>query len=126
MNNFNIMNLINQMPIYELNNTISELKKEFNFDIYFGREDLKSDEKTSDTSVKIKFKVILSSIKSDKKISVLKTVKTLLNLGLKESKDLVEKTPSIIKQDIFQDEAEEIKNQLESSGGVVVLEKITI
>jgi len=126
MNNLNIMNLINQMPIYELNNTISELKKEFNFDIYFGREDLKSDEKTSDTSVKIKFKVILSSIKSDKKISVLKTVKTLLNLGLKESKDLVEKTPSIIKQDIFQDEAEEIKNQLESSGGVVVLEKITI
>jgi len=120
------MNLINQMPIYELNNTISELTKEFNFDIYFGREDLKSDEKTSDTSVKIKFKVILSSIKSDKKISVLKTVKTLLNLGLKESKDLVEKTPSIIKQDIFQDEAEEIKNQLESSGGVVVLEKITI
>lgn len=124
MCNFSLINIVDQLTIFDLNTLTNELKSKFNFDINFDETVTSTDDNTTDISSKPKFKIILSSVKSDKKISVLKAVKLLLSLGLKESKDLVEQVPSIIKQDIFLEEANEIKTQIESAGGDVVIEKM--
>jgi large subunit ribosomal protein L7/L12 len=53
------------------------------------------------------------------KIGVIKVVKELFNLGLKEAKDLVEKAPTIIKENVKAEEAEVIKGKLEAEGAKV-------
>jgi len=66
------------------------------------------------------FDVILED-GGDKKIQVIKEVRTLTNLGLKEAKDLVEGAPKVVKQAVSKDEAEKIKKQLESAGAKVAI-----
>ena len=63
--------------------------------------------------------VILASVPADKKIAVLKEVRTLTGLGLKEAKDLVEADPKAVKEGIKKDEAEAIKKTLEAAGAVI-------
>jgi large subunit ribosomal protein L7/L12 len=67
---------------------------------------------------KTSFDVILKEI-GDKKIQVIKAVRALTNLGLKEAKDLVEGAPKPIKTGVSKEESEEAKKQLEEAGGVV-------
>ena len=64
------------------------------------------------------FTVVLTSF-GDKKINVIKEVRALTGLGLKEAKELVEGVPCNIKEDIPKDEAEEIKGKLEEAGAQV-------
>jgi large subunit ribosomal protein L7/L12 len=64
------------------------------------------------------FDVILKEV-GDKKIQVIKEVRALTGLGLKEAKDLVDGAPKPVKQGISKDEAEAAKKQLESAGAVV-------
>lgn len=63
--------------------------------------------------------VVLASVPADKKIAVLKEVRTLTGLGLKEAKDLVEAAPKAVKENIKKEEAAEIKKTLEAAGAVV-------
>ena len=63
--------------------------------------------------------VVLASVPADKKIAVLKEVRTITGLGLKEAKDLVEAAPKAVKENIKKDEAENIKKTLEAAGAVV-------
>jgi large subunit ribosomal protein L7/L12 len=67
---------------------------------------------------KTEFDVVLSSF-GDNKVAVIKVVRTVTGLGLKEAKDLVEGAPSPIKEGANKDEAEEIKKQLEEAGAKV-------
>ncbi|HCK11809.1 MAG: 50S ribosomal protein L7/L12 [Gemmatimonadetes bacterium] len=67
---------------------------------------------------KSEFDVILSAA-GDKKIQVIKVVRGLTNLGLKEAKALVDEAPSPVKEGVSKDEAEEIKKELEEAGAVV-------
>ena len=55
------------------------------------------------------------------KIAVIKAVKTLLGLGLKEAKDLVDGVPSVMKEGVKKEEAEEMKKAIEEAGGKVEL-----
>jgi large subunit ribosomal protein L7/L12 len=55
------------------------------------------------------------------KIAVIKVVKNVAGLGLKDAKDLVEKAPAVIKENVPKEEAEEIKKQIEEAGGSVEL-----
>ena len=73
-----------------------------------------------DAEVKTEFDVILTSF-GDKKINVIKEVRTLTGLGLKEAKDLVEAAPKAVKEGVSKDEAEEIKGKLEAAGASVEL-----
>jgi large subunit ribosomal protein L7/L12 len=68
---------------------------------------------------KTEFDVILEEVPADKKIAVLKVVRNITGLGLKEAKDLVESTPKPISEGIAKDKAEDIKKQLEESGAKV-------
>lgn len=69
--------------------------------------------------VKEEFDVILKGFDEAKKIGVLKEVRALTGLGLKEAKELVESVPKPIKEAIPKGEAEELKKTLEAAGGVV-------
>lgn len=64
------------------------------------------------------FDVVMSSFGSNK-VSVIKTVRALTSLGLKEAKDLVESAPTAIKEGVPKDEAEDVKKQLEEAGATV-------
>ncbi len=66
------------------------------------------------------FSVVLSAI-GDKKINVIKEVRGITGLGLKEAKDLVESAPKPVKEGVTKDEAEEMKKQLEEAGASVEL-----
>ena len=66
------------------------------------------------------FTVVLTEIGA-KKINVIKEIRTLTNLGLKEAKDLVESAPADVKIDVQKDEAEKMKKQLEDVGAKVEL-----
>ena len=68
--------------------------------------------------VKDTFDVILASI-GEKKINVIKEVRAITGLGLKEAKDLVEGVPKPVKEACGKDESEEIKKQLEEAGATV-------
>lgn len=65
------------------------------------------------------FNVILASFAADKKIGVIKVVREITGLGLKEAKDLVEASPKPVKESVSKDEAEKIKKSLEEAGAVV-------
>ena len=63
--------------------------------------------------------VVLASVPADKKIAVLKEVRTITGLGLKEAKDLVDGAPKAVKEGVKKEEAEAIKKQLEEAGATV-------
>ncbi|MFA6714016.1 MAG: 50S ribosomal protein L7/L12 [Victivallales bacterium] len=67
---------------------------------------------------KTEFDVILTGF-GDKKVGVIKEVRAITGLGLKEAKDLVEGAPKAVKEAIAKDEAEKVKAQLESAGATV-------
>ena len=69
---------------------------------------------------KTEFTVVLSEVGANK-INVIKEVRAITGLGLKEAKDLVEGAPKEVKHDIGKDEAEKIKKQLEAAGAKVEL-----
>ena len=66
------------------------------------------------------FTVVLTAA-GDKKINVIKEVRAITNLGLKEAKDLVEGAPKTVKEGVSKDEAEKIKKQLVDAGATVEL-----
>jgi len=67
---------------------------------------------------KTEFDVILTSA-GDQKIKVIKEVRAITSLGLKEAKDLVEGVPAAVKEGVSKDEAAAIKTQIEGAGGTV-------
>ena len=69
---------------------------------------------------KTEFTVVLTEA-GDKKINVIKEVRAITGLGLKEAKDLVEGAPKEVKADVSKDEANKIKKQLEDAGAKVEL-----
>ncbi|MEA2963193.1 MAG: large subunit ribosomal protein [Alphaproteobacteria bacterium] len=69
---------------------------------------------------KTEFTVVLAAV-GDKKIEVIKEVRALTGLGLKEAKDLVEAAPKPVKEGVTKDEAEKVKAQLEKAGAKVEL-----
>lgn len=67
------------------------------------------------------FDVILEDVPADKKIAILKVVRTLTGLGLKEAKDLVEAAPKAVKEAVAKDAAEDAKKQLEEAGAKITI-----
>jgi large subunit ribosomal protein L7/L12 len=70
---------------------------------------------------KTEFNVMLDEVPADKKIAVLKIVRGLTGLGLKEAKELVESAPKQIQEAVAKDAAEDAKKQIEAAGGKVSL-----
>ena len=70
---------------------------------------------------KTEFDVVLEEFPADKKIAVLKVVRAITGLGLKDAKDIVESAPKAIKEAASKDDAEDAKKQLEEAGAKVSL-----
>jgi large subunit ribosomal protein L7/L12 len=97
-----------------------------NFETSFGIENFKfspstgssvTKEKTEQIIEKTEFNLILEEVPADKKIAILKVIRTLTNLGLKEVKELVESAPKIVKENLSKEVAELAKKQIEEAGG---------
>jgi large subunit ribosomal protein L7/L12 len=114
-----IIKAIGQMNVLELSNLVKELREEFGIEALAiptvvqasGAPKKEEEEKTE-------FDVILSEIGS-KKIQVIKEVRKLTSLGLKEAKDLVEQAPKPVREKILKEEALKIKETLEAVGAKV-------
>nr|YP_537020.1 ribosomal protein L12 [Neopyropia yezoensis]Q1XDE8.1 RecName: Full=Large ribosomal subunit protein bL12c; AltName: Full=50S ribosomal protein L12, chloroplastic [Neopyropia yezoensis]BAE92463.1 50S ribosomal protein L12 [Neopyropia yezoensis] len=76
---------------------------------------------SAEVEEKTEFDVVLEEVPAPKKISVLKVVRPLTGLGLKEAKDLVESTPKVLKEGASKDDAETMKKQLEDAGATVIV-----
>jgi large subunit ribosomal protein L7/L12 len=70
---------------------------------------------------KTEFDVILEDVPADKKIAILKVVRGLTGLGLKEAKELVEAAPKAVKEGVTKDDAEAAKKELEEAGAKVAV-----
>lgn len=79
-----------------------------------------SDASAASAEEKTEFEVVLTSAGASK-INVIKEVRSITGLGLKEAKDLVEAAPKAVKEGASKDEAEEIKGKLEAAGATVEL-----
>ncbi|YP_003359285.1 ribosomal protein L12 (plastid) [Cryptomonas paramecium] len=78
-------------------------------------------QKLQESEEKTEFNLVLEGVPADKKIAILKVVRTLTGLGLKEAKDLVESTPKNIKENVTKDEVQAAKKQLEEAGAKVTI-----
>jgi len=70
---------------------------------------------------KTEFTVMLDEVPADKKIAILKVVRGLTGLGLKEAKELVESAPKMVQENLGKEAAEDAKKQIETAGGKVSL-----
>ena len=69
---------------------------------------------------KVEFTVVLTGV-GDKKIQVIKEIRAITGLGLKEAKELVESAPTNVKEGVTKDEAEQVKEKLEAVGAIIDL-----
>ncbi|HEY9770980.1 MAG TPA: 50S ribosomal protein L7/L12 [Coleofasciculaceae cyanobacterium] len=70
---------------------------------------------------KTEFDVVLEEVPKDKKIAILKVVRTITGLGLKEAKEMVESTPKALKEGVPKEDAEDTKKKLEEAGAKVTV-----
>ena len=75
---------------------------------------------TGETEEKSEFNIELTGV-GEKKINVIKVIRTITSLGLKEAKELADNAPSMVKETVPSNEAEEIKKQLEEAGATITL-----
>lgn len=72
---------------------------------------------TEEIEEKTEYDLMLDEVPADKKIAVLKVVRGITGLGLKEAKELVESAPKVLQEAVAKDAAEEAKKQIEEAGG---------
>jgi len=123
-----IIDLVKNMTVLELSDLVKDLEKEFGVTAAPAAIGVASPGAASATSTaseeekeKTTFTVLLKQF-GDKKIQVIKEVRAITELGLKEAKDLVESSPKPIKENISKEEAEELKKKLEAVGAVIELQ----
>jgi len=116
-----VIDLIKEMTVLELSELVKEMEEIFGVSAAapvaaFAAPAGAAEEKEEQTE----FDVILAS-PGDKKINVIKVVREITNLGLKEAKDLVDSAPKAIAEKVSKDEAEATKKKLEDAGATVEL-----
>jgi large subunit ribosomal protein L7/L12 len=72
---------------------------------------------TEEVEEKTEFDLMLDEVPADKKIAILKIVRSITGLGLKEAKELVESAPKVLQEGVAKDAAENAKKQIEDAGG---------
>ena len=116
-----ILNAVAEMSVLELSELIKDMEEKFGVSAAAvavaapagggAAADSAAEEQTE-------FDVVLASF-GEKKVGVIKAVRAMTGLGLKEAKDLVESAPTPVREGVTKDEAEEAKKQLEEAGATV-------
>ncbi|MDE7298329.1 MAG: 50S ribosomal protein L7/L12 [Lachnospiraceae bacterium] len=111
---------IKGMTVLELNDLVKACEEEFGVSAAAGVVVAAAGPAASDEEEKTEFNVELTEIGTEK-VKVIKVVREVTGLGLKEAKDAVDGAPKVLKEGISKDEAEEIKKKLEEVGAKVTL-----
>ncbi len=120
LNKAEILDAISSMTVLELSQLIKDMEEKFGVSAA-PTVALPSGSNSSNEAVQeeqTEFNVILSQIGSNK-VSVIKTVREITGLGLKEAKELVDNSPKSVKEGISKEDAESVKKKLEGVGAVV-------
>ena len=119
-----ILEEISKMSVMDLVELISEMEEKFGVSATAPVAVASASAETAETDEQgdeqTEFDLILQNM-GDNKIAVIKAVRAITALGLKDAKDMVESAPVTVKEAVSKDEAEEIKKQLEESGATVEL-----
>ena len=116
-----ILSAISELSVLELSELINDMEEKFGVSAAAAVAVAAPAAAAADgggSEEQTEFDVVLYSF-GEKKVSVIKAVRAITSLGLKEAKDLVESAPAPIKEGVPKDEAEELKKQLEDAGGTV-------
>jgi large subunit ribosomal protein L7/L12 len=114
-----VIEFVSNMSVLELSDLVKELEEKFGVSAAMpmaaapagAAAPVEAEEKTE-------FDVILSEV-GDKKIQVIKTIRAVTGLGLKEAKAVVDEAPKPVKEGVSKEEAEDVKKQLEEAGATV-------
>ena len=119
-----ILEAISKMSVMDLVELISEMEEKFGVSasapIAVAAVSADASESDEQGDEQTEFDLILQNM-GDNKIAVIKAVRAITALGLKDAKDMVESAPVTVKEAVSKDEAEEIKKQLEESGATAEL-----
>lgn len=117
-----VIEFISNMTVLELADLVKELEEKFGVSaaapVAVAGPAAAEKVEQAEEEEKTEFDLVLTAI-GDKKIQVIKVVRSVTNLGLKEAKELVEAAPSKVKEGIAKEDAENIKAQLEEVGATV-------
>lgn len=123
-----ILEELKGLTLIEVSDLVEKLEKTFNIDasqagaFMVGAPMAAAAPAAPAEEAKTEFDIILAEVPAaDKKLGVLKVVRTLTGLGLKEAKDLVESAPKPIKEKASKTEADDIKKQLEEAGAKITI-----
>jgi large subunit ribosomal protein L7/L12 len=121
-----VISFIENMSVLELSQFVKELEEKFGVSaaapvaVMAGGAAAGADAGAAAAAAKTEFTVVLAAA-GDKKINVIKEVRAITGLGLKEAKDLVEGAPKTLKEGVAKADAEEMKKKLEAEGAKVEL-----
>ncbi len=119
-----ILDAISQMSVLDLSALIKDMEEKFGVSaaaaVAVAAPAAGGDAGAAAAEEQTEFDVILAGF-GDKKVGVIKAVRAITSLGLKEAKDLVEAAPSAVKEGVSKAEADELKKQLEEAGATVEL-----
>jgi large subunit ribosomal protein L7/L12 len=121
-----VIQFIENMTVLELSDFIKVLEEKFGVQaampMMAAGAGAPAAEAAAPVEEQTEFNVILTGYEAEKKIQVIKVVRAITSLGLKEAKDLVEGVPKAVKEAVSKQEAENIKKQLEEVSGQVKVE----
>ena len=119
-----IIEIISKMNVLEIVELTKAIEKKFDISDIKIEENItnsnSNENKNNDKKEKTEYSVIIIDY-GNNKLNVIKTIRTILNLGLKEAKDFVENLPAVVKENISKDDAENIKTRLEETGAKIEL-----
>nr|YP_007517053.1 ribosomal protein L12 [Euglena viridis]AEY70824.1 ribosomal protein L12 [Euglena viridis] len=124
-----IIDRLKVITLLEASELIKQIEETFGVDasvsnVSSGVLALPTSSKTEENVVeeKTEFDVVIQEVPTAKRITVIKVVRSLTSLGLKEAKDLIESVPKIVSEGISKEKAEEAKKLLEEAGAVVTIQ----
>lgn len=119
-----IVDQLKTLTLFEASELVTKIEETFGVDASLSTGPamvMTTSSTENEVEEKTEFNVMLDEVPADKKIAILKIVRTLTGLGLKEAKELVESAPKQVQEGLSKNNAEDIKKQLEEVGAKVSL-----
>ncbi|MDZ8052586.1 MAG: 50S ribosomal protein L7/L12 [Aulosira sp. ZfuVER01] len=118
-----ILEQLKSLTVNETAQLVKQIEATFNVDISTPKliQIDRHDEDEVQPQIQTEFDVLLVSVPAEKKIALLKVIRTVTGLGLKEAKDFVDSLPKVVQTGLDRETAEVLKQQLEETGAVVSL-----
>lgn len=117
--NDDVVNFLGNMSVMQVIALTKELEQKWGVKAEPQAVQIQQQQNENQAVVKEEWDVVLASVPNDKKMGVIKTIRELLGLGLKESKDLAEAAPKTIKEGVSKADADDLFAKLTAAGAVV-------